>query len=86
MYGSPLSGIIGVLANRQLFFGFGVSAKNLFRLSTTFLTYFYTGLGNKVADSTKQVPSRDRQNRQARAGTNFTKPRTYKPFFRALYL
>ena len=30
----------------------------------------------RYADSTKQVPSRARQNRQARAGTNFTKPRT----------
>ena len=30
----------------------------------------------RYADSTKQVPSRARQNRQARAGINFTKPRT----------
>ena len=30
----------------------------------------------RYADSTKQVPSRARQNRQARAGTNFTKPHT----------
>ena len=30
----------------------------------------------RYADSTKQVPIRARQNRQARAGTNFTKPRT----------
>ena len=30
----------------------------------------------RYADSTKQFPSRARQNRQARAGTNFTKPRT----------
>ena len=30
----------------------------------------------RYADSTKQVPSRVRQNRQAREGTNFTKPLT----------
>ena len=30
----------------------------------------------RYADSTKQVPSRASKNRQARAGTNFSKPRT----------